>query len=212
MGLKTTTALGAGAITATLPAVVALLSVIFLRERLGLRTAGAILFAGLAIGVLEISSAGGQANFGGAGNLLVLIAVVAEAVYVILARRFASEATPSQMALIANLSGLAAFAVLVVASGDTSLPVAPAAAWLGAAAFGITSSVLALLLWFWAIARVSASIASVFTVFLPLTAAAIAIAVLHETPNPYALFGIAAAIAAIILAASSDKRGRLPLA
>ena len=210
LGLRTTSAFGAGAITATLPAIVALLSTLFLHERFDHRILGAVLCAAFAIAALELAAAGGAIELGSNGNLLVLIAVFAEAVYVILARGLAQAATPSQMALIANLSGLAAFALLLLVTGEKP-PIAPVTAWVGAAAFGITSSVLALLLWFWAVARVSASKAGVFTVFLPLTAAVIAIAILGERPNAWALCGIAAAIIAILLATTSDGSKRLPL-
>jgi len=206
LGLKTTGALAAGAITATLPAIVAVLSIIILRERAGPRLIAGVAVAVAALLLLNMSSVSRSSANDLVGNILVLLAVIGEAGYVILARRLAADgATPVGMALGANAAGLAAFGALALASGGLSPPAAPAAAWWGSAWFGITSSVLALILWFWGIARVKAARAGIFSVFLPLTAGAIAILFLGEHANTLTLVGLLAVLIAIALIAEPEE-------
>lgn len=206
LGLKTTGALAAGAITATLPAMVATFSILILRERASPRLIAGVAVAVAALLLLNISSVNGSSSNDLAGNIFVLLAVIGEAGYVILARRIAAVgATPIGMALGANAAGLVAFAVLALASGGLSPPGAPAAAWWGSAWFGITSSVIALILWFWGIARVKAARAGTFSVFLPLTAGAIAILFLGERANVLTLVGLVAVLVAIALTAEPEE-------
>ncbi|MFZ1991486.1 MAG: DMT family transporter [Alphaproteobacteria bacterium] len=206
LGLKTTGALAAGAITATLPAIVAVLSIFVLRERAGPRLIAGVAVAVMALLLLNISSVSGSSGSDLRGNVFVLLAVIGEAGYVILARCLAADgATPIGMALGANVAGLIAFAMLALAGGGLSPPTAPAAAWWGSAWFGITSSVIALILWFWGIARVKAARAGIFSVFLPLTAGAIAILLLGERANLLTLAGLVAVLIAIALTAEPEE-------
>src|SRR3954454_21867371 len=82
-GVSLTSAVSAGVIMAAIPATVALLSWLFLRERISGRTATAIGLAALGIGLLAFANpthpAGTAGNFSWLGNLLVLGAVVCEA-------------------------------------------------------------------------------------------------------------------------------------
>jgi len=211
LGLKTTGALSAGVITATLPAIIAIFSVLILHERAGMRLMAGIAVAVIALLLLNLSSVSGSSRDNLAGNFFIFLAVIGEAGYVIIARRLAADgATPAGMALGANIVGLIAFAAVALASGGLSPPDAPAPAWWGSAWFGITSSVIALILWFWGIARVDAARAGVFSVFLPLTAGAIAIIFLHEHAGALTLLGVLAVLIAIALIAEPDEP--LPLA
>ncbi len=205
-GLKTTGALAAGAITATLPAIVAVFSIVILHERAGARLIAGIAIAVAALLLLNISSVNGSTGSDILGNLYVLLAVIGEAGYVIMARRLAAGgATPVGMALGANVAGAIAFAMLAIANDSFVPPDAPALAWWGSAWFGLTSSVIALILWFWGIARVHAARAGVFSVFLPLTAGAIAIVFLHEQANVLTLLGVLAVLIAIALTAEPEE-------
>lgn len=211
LGLKTTGALAAGAITATLPAIVAVFSILFLRERAAPKLIAGVAIAVAALLLLNISSVSGSSGGSVIGNVFVMLAVIGEAGYVIMARRLAADgATPIGMALGANVAGLFAFAALALATGGAAPPVAPATAWWGSAWFGLTSSVIALILWFWGIGRVQAARAGVFSVFLPLTAGTIAILFLHEHANVLTLIGLVAVLIAIALTAEPEEALPLP--
>ena len=105
-GLKRTAAADAGIVTATLPAVVALLGVIVIGDRLSrMQTAAvALAVAGLVL-VHTTGAATGTSTL--LGNLLVGGAVLCEASFVLLGKRLAPPYRPLRLALGANLVGLA---------------------------------------------------------------------------------------------------------
>jgi drug/metabolite transporter (DMT)-like permease len=109
-GLKRTSAGEAGLIMATLPAVVALLGVAVLRERLSVAQAGAVALA--VAGLVLVAASGERGSVSPFGNLLVVGAVVCEASFVILGKRLAPPYRPLRLALGANVVGLACAAPL----------------------------------------------------------------------------------------------------
>jgi drug/metabolite transporter (DMT)-like permease len=90
-GLQRTTALEAGLILATLPAVVALGSAFWLRERLGGRQWLAVALAAFGMGALVLARVATEGGGSAVGNLLVFAGVCGEAVYVLLAKRIAGR-------------------------------------------------------------------------------------------------------------------------
>ncbi len=179
-GLRLTTALEAGLVLATLPAVVALGSALWLGESLGGRQWAA---AGLAAGgmaVITLARLGGGGGGSALGNALVFGGVVGEAAYVLLAKRIAGQvpvvtaslwmqAFSAAMLLPFSLAGIGAVAALA----DPGLA--------GLLVFhSLTASVLCLLLWYAGLRRVPAGVAGVFTGLLPVSAAVMAVAVLGE--------------------------------
>ncbi len=110
-GVQRTSAVAAGVITSTIPAVVALFAWIFLRERPDGR---ALLSIALAIvGVVAINLANGHApgaeSAAGSsltGNLLILGAVCCESIYVILSRRLTQTLAPLDICAYTHLFGL----------------------------------------------------------------------------------------------------------
>ena len=107
-GIQRTTATAAGVILATLPAVVALLSRVFLRERLTPRTLSAIALAVAGIVLLQYAKAPDTPASQQAllGNLLMFGAVLCEASYVILGKRLAATRTALRVSALINLWGL----------------------------------------------------------------------------------------------------------
>jgi drug/metabolite transporter (DMT)-like permease len=201
-GLRLTTALEGGLVLATLPAVVALGSALWLREGLAPRqwTAAALAAGGMAaITVARIGGGGDQAGRA-LGNLLVFAGVCGEAVYVLLAKRVAG-AVP----VITASLWMQAFSALVLL--PFSLPGLGAAATLADPALSgllvfhsLTASVLCLLLWYAGLRRVPAGVAGVFTAFLPASAAATAVAVLGESFGAVHAVGFALMGASLLLA------------
>ncbi len=195
-GLRLTTALEAGLVLATLPAVVAIGSAAWLRERMAPRHWAA---AGLAAGGMAVITAArvGAAEGGSLlGNLLVLIGVSGEAIYVLLAKRMAGR-----VPVITASLWMQGFSALLLA--PLALPGLGAAAALtdpglaGLLVFhALTASVLCLVLWYAGLRRVPAGVAGVFTLFLPATAAVTAVAVLGES------IGMAHGIGFVLMGAS----------
>ncbi len=204
-GLRLTTALEGGLVLATLPAVVALGSALWLRERLASRQwAAAALAAGgmAAITVARIGGGPGDGSAGGhaLGNLLVFVGVCGEAAYVLLARRVAG-----QVPVITASLWMQAFSAAVLA--PFALPGIGAVAALADPALAgllvfhsLTASVLCLLLWYAGMRRVPAAVAGVFTLFLPATAAVTAVALLGEQFGAVHALGFALMGGSLLLA------------
>ena len=204
-GLRLTTAIEGGLVLATLPAVVALGSAWWLRERLAPRAWLAVALA--AFGMAAIVLAGGGEGEGGSaiGNGLIFLGVCGEAAYVLLAKR-AAGALP----LLTASLWMQLFSVALLL--PAWLPEAGAASrlaepWLlGLLVFhALTASVLSLLLWYGGLRRAPAGIAGVFTAFLPATAAACAILFLGETPGIAHALGFALLFASMLLATWPER-------
>lgn len=199
-GVKRTAAVDAGIITASLPAVTALLAVPLLGER-PCRAAllGAVL-AGAGIAAINLAGARDGAATSLAGNLMVLGAVASEAVYIITARRLSKSMAPLALAFASNLIGLVLFAPL-------ALPQALALDWSGIAPgiwalvgfYSLTGGILCFFLWYRGMARVPAAQAGLFTGWMPVSAGLVAVLALGEPVSAAQLAGMGCVLAAIAL-------------
>lgn len=196
-GVARTTASAAGVILSMLPAVVALLSWLLLRERLGGRAVLAIALAVAGIALLSLVRAddGGRAS-ALLGNVLMLAAVGCEASYVIFARRLAQRRAPLRVSALINLWGLA----LIAPWGLWQLTQAPldfaavgVGAWLLLVFYALAASLFAVWLWMAGMRDVPASTAGVFTVALPISATLVGALLLGE---PFSLLHLAALLLA----------------
>jgi drug/metabolite transporter (DMT)-like permease len=179
-GLRHTTALEAGLVLATLPAVVALGSALWLRERLPPRLWLAVALASFGMAALTLARLGGEAHGSALGNALVFAGLCGEAIYVLLAKRIAGRVPVVTASLW--MQGFSALVLLPFAA-----PGMGAAAALGEPRLAgllvfhsLTASVLCLLLWYAGLRRVPVGIAGIFTAFLPATAALLAVFALGE--------------------------------
>ncbi|WP_321899238.1 DMT family transporter [Paraburkholderia heleia] len=209
-GVHRTSAVAAGVITSTIPAVVALFSWIFLRERPDARTLACIALAIAGIAVINLGHVGGNSETGAgslAGNLMVLGAVCCEALYVILSRRLTQTLAPLDICAYTHLFGLLLM-LPVGLSGALSFDFAsvPAGIWGLALWYGLSASVFSFCLWMMGIRHVPGSIAGVFTAVLPVAAAVYGIAFLGERPTPAHGIALACVVAGIGLASLKIKR------
>lgn len=181
-GITLTTATAAGVILATLPAVVALLSRFFLRERLTPRVLLAIALAVGGIMLLQLAKAESASARGALlGNLLMFGAVVCEAIYVIIAKRLSATRTPLRVSALINLWGLALiapFGLWSLASFD--LGTLNAGHWSLLVFYSLAASLFAVWMWVTGLKHIPASQAGVFTVALPIAATAVGVLLLGE--------------------------------
>ncbi|HWL83432.1 MAG TPA: DMT family transporter [Roseomonas sp.] len=207
-GLRHTTALEAGLVLATLPAVIALGSALWLRERLPPRqwAAAALAAFGMASITLARLAGGEQAEGSLLGNALVFLAVCGEASYVLLAKRIAGR-----VPVITASFWMQAFSTLFLLPfwlpflGAAHALAAPNLA--GLLVFhSLTASVLCLLLWYAGLKRAPAGVAGVFTALLPAAAAVVAVALLGEAFQPMHALGFALMLASIGLATWPGRR------
>jgi len=183
-GLRNTSAAAAGVITSTIPAAVALLSFLILRERLTRPLVISIGLACIGVACLNLARTGPSAATSSTwfGNGLILAAVMFEASYVILSKRLTSSLSPLRISAFANL-----YAAMVVLPfglwelGDVQWAALSLQLWLVMIWYVLAASVFSFWLWMKGIARLPASRAGVFTAVLPVATAVTAVAFLGES-------------------------------
>jgi drug/metabolite transporter (DMT)-like permease len=208
-GVSQTSATASGVILASLPAVVAIFSWVFLKELLSTRTimAAAMAFAGVAaLSVVKDDS--GVMSI--AGNVLVFCCVCCEAVYIILGKRLTKSLSPKRISALINLIGLALmlpFGVWQAMSfqfSNVSLAV-----WGLLAFYSVAASMLSTWLWLTGLKTVPASHSGVFTIALPMAATFVGVQFLGERLTLVHGLAFACAVAGILLIATGkhDARG-----
>jgi drug/metabolite transporter (DMT)-like permease len=216
-GVSLTTATAAGVILSSIPAVVALLSWALLRESISARLVVAIALAFLGIGLFSLEKVGGGPAGSGQtwmgiplpliGNALVFAAVVCEASYVVIGKRLAGRLSPRRISALINLWGLALMTPLglwAVQGFDFAL-LTPGL-WGLLVFYSLAASVWTVWLWMAGLKKVPASQAGVFTVMLPLSAAAIGVLFLGERLTPMQWLAFALALAGLVVATAPRFR------
>ena len=202
-GVARSSALAAGVVMAAIPAVVALLSWLMLGERVGARVAAGIACAVAGIGLVAFAKdADGEASGSLVGTLLLLGAVTCEALYVVVGKKLSATVGPKRISALINLWGLA----LVTPFAIWQLPGFPfsyidGSYWVLLVVYALAASVITVWLWMTGMKHVPASSAGVFTVFLPLAAAGVGVAVFGETFTPAQGAAFALAVVGVVLAA-----------
>jgi drug/metabolite transporter (DMT)-like permease len=207
-GVARTTATAAGVILATLPAVVAVLSWLLLREHLGPRALLAVLLAVGGIALLQFARGAADATVGAsmAGNLLMLGAVVCEAIYVILAKRLAAGRAPLRVSALINLWGLALMTPLGLWQlAQLDLAAVPPAMWLLLVFYSLAASLFAVWLWMAGMQHVRANEAGVFTVALPISATLVGVLLLGEHFTLLHAAALLLASAGVVLIATATE-------
>jgi drug/metabolite transporter (DMT)-like permease len=209
-GVAATSALAAGVVMAAIPATVAILSRLFLGERIGPRVAAAIACAALGIALLA-AARGGEASAAGPwwGSALLLGAVVCEASYVVIGKRLAAQVSPRRISALINLWGL----VLVT---PLALPQAwrfhfaqvTAPTWALLLFYALAASMVTVWLWMRGLQQVPASNSAVFTVMLPLSAAAVGVLFLGESFGRVHAAALGLASAGLLLATWPGRGAR----
>jgi drug/metabolite transporter (DMT)-like permease len=208
-GVSMTSAVSAGVIMAAIPAVVALLSWAFLRERIVGRTWAAIACAALGIGLLGLARPEAASNSPGTagearawlGNLLVFGAVVCEAAYAVIGKKLTGVLGPKRITSLINLWGFALVMPLGIwAALRFDFSSVPGGIWLLLVFYSLAASVWTVWLWMTGLKVVPASQGGVFTVMLPVSAAAVGVFVLGEPLSGLQLIAFALALAGVVLA------------
>ncbi len=208
-GIQRTTATAAGVILATLPAMVAVLSRVFLRERLSRRTLVAIALAVGGIVLLQFAKSDGSTTAGQAllGNLLMFGTVICEASYVILGKRLAGTRTPLRVSALINLWGLALTAPLGLWQlARTGVSAMTPALWTLLVFYALAAGLFAVWMWVSGLKHVPANQAGVFTVALPIAATAVGVLVLGESFTALHAVALALAAAGVLLIATAPRK------
>ena len=128
-------------------------------------------------------------------------AVVCEASYVVIGKRLTDGLGPRRISALINLVGLALvtpmglWAALSFDFGAVRAPI-----WLLLVFYGLAASVWTVWLWMTGLRTVPASQAGVFTVMLPISAAAIGVLFMGERLTPVQLLAFGIALLGLVLA------------
>ncbi len=219
-GVSLSGAVAAGVIMAAIPAVVAVLSWVFLRERISLRVGLAVGCAVLGIALVSLSKTELPApatqglepdlasNSRGLGNLLLMCAVFCEAAYAVIGKRLTGVLGAKRITALINLWGF----VLVTPMGlwlawHFDFAAVTPGIWLLLLFYALAASVWTVWLWMTGLKGVPASRAGVFTVMLPISAALVGVLVLGETMGAAQFAAFALALAGVVLATLPERAG-----
>jgi drug/metabolite transporter (DMT)-like permease len=210
-GVSLTSAISAGVIMASIPAVVALLSWLILRERIAPRIWGAVVCAALGIALLGwVQPASGAHRIGSGeasvaaqwlGDLLVFGAVLCEASYAVIGKKLTGVLGPKRITSLINLWGFAlvtpfgAYAALRFDFAGVQPGI-----WGLLVFYSLAASIWTVWLWMTGLKRVPAAQGGVFTVMLPVSAALVGVFALGERLGPMQLLAFALAVAGMVLA------------
>jgi len=212
-GVSMTSAVSAGVIMASIPAVVALMSWAFLRERIGPRIWGAVACAALGIALLGLAKPEGDASNAGTswlGNLLVFGAVLCESSYAVIGKKLTGALGPKRITSLINLWGFALvtpFGAYMAWSFDFA-GVQPGI-WVLLVFYSLAASVWTVWLWMTGLKVVPAAQGGVFTVMLPVSAALVGVLALGEHLGIVQLLAFVLALAGVVLATLPFKTGAL---
>ena len=215
-GLTMTSAIEAGLITSTTPAAMALIAVIVLRERIRIVHAAGVALAVLGVIAVNAPAVGSFFGFGGGwyadkhllGNLLICAAVLGEAVFLLLRKKLPSTMSDLTVTGALCLLGCVMFlppALFQVRGFDFAKP--GLEGWLAILYFGLVFTVVAYVLWFRGVSRVSGATAGVFTAVMPVSSVTLSCLFLGEVfTRAHALGGLCILSAIFLITAVPDRR------
>ncbi len=209
-GLRHSSAIVAGVILAGIPAAVALLSWIFLKDRISARAGMGILLGvlGIALVALSRSDNADSAKVSTLGPVLLLLAVFCEASYVVIGKRLTAQVSARRISALINLWGL----VLVTPLGlwqalsfDFTRP--GPASWGLLVFYAAAASMVSVWLWMSGLRHVPAAKAGVFMVFLPIATALLGLC-MGERLGAMQAAAYALALAGVLLATWPARQPR----
>jgi drug/metabolite transporter (DMT)-like permease len=217
-GVSLTSAVAAGVIMASIPACVAIMSFLFLRERVSPRVWAAVVCAVAGIALVSLSKyeqtieyipgrdAQNTAKNALLGNLLIFGAVVCEAAYAVIGKKLTGVLGSKRITALINLWGFALVTPLGLwqaLSFDFSS--VAASSWLLLLFYSLAASVWTVWLWMTGLKTVPASQAGVFTVMLPIAAAAVGVLLLGERMSSLQLVAFGIALVGVLLATLPER-------
>jgi len=207
-GVAATSALAAGIVMAAIPAAVALLSRVFLGERIRPRIAAAIGCAAAGIVLLALARGGDAADTAPWwGYALLLGAVLCEGAYVVIGKRLTGEISARRISALINLWGLALVTPLGLWQAmrfDFGSVAAPT--WGLLVFYALAASMWSVWLWMQGLRHVPAPQAGVFTVMLPVSAALVGVLFLGEAFGAAHLAAFGLALLGLLLATWPQRR------
>lgn len=199
-GLHYTNAGAAGIITSALPAIIVVLSILLLKERLTLLRGACILFAVLGLIVINARniSAGGGHSF--AGDFIILLSLVPEALYYVLLKIHVPNLPILLMAALLNGINLPILLVWVILHGGVTSELLHISldGVLILVSIGIASGLFCIF-WLFGSRQVSSSTAGLMTAVMPIATLTMAWVLLSEHIGLFQLLGMVLVVISIVV-------------
>ncbi|MCI1696103.1 DMT family transporter [Aneurinibacillus aneurinilyticus] len=209
-GLTITTAIEGGIITSTIPAVTGCLAFLFLKEKLTKSVMTGILLAVLGTLTINFSDSFTTVGRGSSpllGNLLIFGAVISEALFIIFGKFIVQRVSPLAISTIVSIFGTILFLPFSLYEGNRfNFGEVSIAEWGLVFYFGIVVTVIAFILMYQGVSKVSASTAGVLTGVLPMSSVILSVVILGEKVSFIHLIGIGFTLTAIYLIAKPAKK------
>lgn len=212
LGVSRSGAVAAGVIMSAIPAVIAVLSWLVLREAIHRRVVAAIFcgVAGIVLLALAAPSSGQPTHQGDwLGYLLLGCTVLCEACYAVIGKQLTAVLSPKRISAMVNLWGF----VLMMPPGlyiawNFDFAAVSMGIWLLLLFYAMSASVWTIWLWLTGLKRVPASRAGVFTVMLPVGAASVGVLFLGESFGWQHALAFGLALCGLVLASWPTRRTR----
>lgn len=215
-GVALTGGVTAGVVMASIPAIVAILSWIFLHEQVGLRGWLAVFFAIAGIALMSLSGnvhatvqqTRDATESAWLGYALLLAAAFCEAAYSVIGKRLTGKVGPRRITALINLWGFALATPLgLYTAWDFDFLAVTGGTWALLLFYSLAACMWTVWLWMTGLRTVAAAQAGVFTVFLPISAALTGVVMLGESlqGTHYAAFMLA--MTGVLLATVPTRRG-----
>lgn len=208
-GVSLTGAVAAGVTMSAIPVAVAVLSWLILRERIAPRTWAAVALAVVGIALYAGAQPAEAANtrpYAWLGQLLLLAAVLCEAVYAVIGKQLTASLSPKRISAIINLWGFTLSTpcgVYLAWQFDFASVSAPM--WGLLLFYALAACVWTVWLWMTGLRAVPAAQAGVFTVMLPVSAAVVGMVVLGEQIRALQLMALGVALLGVMVATWPSK-------
>lgn len=201
IGLRYTSANMAGIITSTLPALIALMSWIFLREKFTTKKTICVGLATLGLLIISLTHSAASLDSGayaGLGNLIILLAMIPETAYYVLTKMYVN--TLPVFLISAIINGVNAIVIIPLGLWQTDWHHVSLTAMNGFILFIISlSSSLFFVFWYLGSAKVDAVMTSLSTAVMPVATVTLAWLFLNEVMTGSQLMGMILVMASIVV-------------
>lgn len=216
-GVSLTSAVAAGVIMASIPAAVAVMSWLFLRERIAPRVWAAVVCAVAGIALVSMTrtapahaalaaAPAADAGLAWLGNLLLVAAVLCESAYAVIGKKLTGVLSPKRITAMINLWGFLLITPLGLwMAWDFDFSTVAPGSWLLLVFYSLAASVWTVWLWMTGLRSVPANQAGVFTVMLPISAAVVGVLALGESLSGIQLGAFAIALTGVVLATLPER-------
>lgn len=209
-GLKYTTASESGIIMSTTPAVLAIISFIFLKEKVTRNKIIGIFM--VVLGIIMINSFSIMASHHKVsntilGNSLILLAVIFEALFTIFRKVLSDKITPILNATYVTIFGILIFLPpSLYEAKDFAFFQYSIYEYFPIIYYGLIATVLAYMLWFQGVAQVETSIAAAYTGVMPVSSVFLSYIILKEIFSWVHIIGIMIIISGILFLSINQQK------